>query len=153
MYRDTLYMRRGYHASGFHIFKIVQLSRPVAIVIAASTRMTPVHYRAVMSLQKDCGLSVIVCDPAVAQIVEASGLEIYVNNSSVAIVTRRHPITRWARLYTTGCPGQHVCNVPGCVLCNFLAARYCFFPLLFFPQGLLKSYCLRSPGPPVCPCP
>jgi hypothetical protein len=128
-------MRRGYHASGFHIFKIVQLSRPVAIVIAASTRMTPVHYRAVMSLQKDCGLSVIVCDPAVAQIVEASGLEIYVNNSSVAIVTRRHPITRWARLYTTGWPANMYAIYPDAFCVISLPLVTAFFRCFSFPRG------------------
>ena len=52
-------------------------SWPVAVIIAASTPVTTVHYRAMMSLQKDCGLTIIVCDPAVAKIEEAGGLEMY----------------------------------------------------------------------------
>ena len=52
-------------------------SWPVAVIIAASTPVSKVHYRAAMALQKDCGITVIVCDPAAVKIVEAGGLEVY----------------------------------------------------------------------------
>eukprot|EP01044_Picomonas_judraskeda_P018775 COSAG03_NODE_3804_length_1822_cov_2.834591_2_plen_170_part_00 len=51
-------------------------SPPVALIIAASTPVTRVHYRVIMALQADCKLAVIVCDPAEAQ-VQAVGLEAY----------------------------------------------------------------------------
>ena len=52
-------------------------SWPVAVIIAASTPVSKPHYRTAMALQQDCGLSVIVCDPAAAQVQAAGGLEAY----------------------------------------------------------------------------
>ena len=52
-------------------------SCPVAVIIAASTPVSKPHYRTAMALQQDCGLSVIVCDPAAAQVQAAGGLEAY----------------------------------------------------------------------------
>jgi hypothetical protein len=51
-------------------------SPPAALIIAASTPVTRVHYRAILALQADCKLAVIVCDPAEEQ-VQAAGLEAY----------------------------------------------------------------------------
>ena len=39
--------------------------------------ISKVHYRAVMALQEECGITVIVCDPAAAKVAEAGGPEVY----------------------------------------------------------------------------
>ena len=55
-------------------------SRPVAIVIAATTAVTTPHYRTMLALQQGCGLAVIVCDPGCADVAAAGGLDEYVKS-------------------------------------------------------------------------
>ena len=56
-------------------------SRPVAVVIAASIPVSKTQYRTVIALQKECNISVIVCDPGAADVTAAGGLAAYTESN------------------------------------------------------------------------